>query len=219
MDINVYKTRFAPDSSPGWEAIDKHLVARLGLAEPDFHFGTTHRFALGGQDPLDGISVYIRRHPSHLHFVSYGLSNLYYDEEAVGGEFSGWGFELTFRLALEPSEMPSEAKGVPYWPMGLMQNLARYVFSSQKWFEHGHYIDAKGPIKAGSATDKTAIVFISDPELPMAETPHGNLDFLQIVGITADEHSGLQSQTLSVESLIGKKTAGQPLLITSLAED
>lgn len=219
MDKSVYKERFAPDSSPGWDAIDKHLAACLGLAEPDFHFGTAHRFALGGEDPLDGISVYIRRNPNHLHFVSYGLSNLYYDEEAAGGEFNGWGFELTFRLALEPSEIPSEARGVPYWPMGLMQNLARYVLSSQKWFEHGHYIDAKGPIKAESTTDKTAIVFVSDPELPTAETPHGSLDFLQIAGITADELSGLQSQALSVESLIEKKTAVQPLLITSLAED
>ena len=219
MDINVYKTKFAPDSSPGWEAIDKHLVARLGLAEPDFHFGTTHRFALGGQDPLDGISVYIRRDPNHLLFVSYGLSNLYYDEQAVGQEFSGWGFELTFRLSVEPSEIPSAADGVPRWPMALMQNLARYVFRSKKWFEHGHYIDAKGPIKAGSSTNKTAIVFVKDPELPTVETPHGSLDFLQIVGITADELSGLQSRSLSCESLIDKMTAGQTLLITSLAED
>lgn len=219
LDTNAYKRRFAPDSSPGWEAIDKHLVARLGRAEPDFHFGTTQRFALGGQDPLDGISVYIRRDPSHLHYVSYGLSNLYYDEDAAGGEFSGWGFELTFRLALESSKMPTKAEAVPLWPMGLMQNLARYVFNSKKWFEHGHYIDAKGPIKAGSATDKTAILFLSDPELPTAETPHGSLDFLQIVGIDADELSGLQSQTLSVESLIDKVTASQSLLITSLAKD
>lgn len=217
MDTDIYKTRFAQDSSPGWDAIDEHLAAHFDLREPDFHFGTTHRFALGGPDPLDGISVYVRHDPSHLHFVSFGLSNLYYDEEAVGGEFSGWGFELTFRLALEPSEMPSDAKGVPYWPMGLMQNLARYVFSSQKWFEHGHYIDAKGPIKAGSVTDKTAVIFCSDPELPMAATPHGRLDFLQIVGITTDELGDLESKTLSAESLIDKKAASQPLLITSLA--
>ena len=217
MDTNVYKGRFAPDSSPGWEAIDKHLVARLGQTEPDFHFGTTHRFALGGQDPLDGFNVYIRRDPNHLHYVSYGLSNLYYDEEAAGGEFSGWGFELTFRLALETSAISHRAEDVPNWSMSLMQNLARYVYNSQKWFEHGHYIDAKGPIKAGSATDKTAIVFLGDPELPTAETPHGSLDFLQIVGITSNELNGLQSQTLSVESLIDKMTASQSLLITSLA--
>ncbi|WP_300074505.1 suppressor of fused domain protein [uncultured Ruegeria sp.] len=164
-------------------------------------------------------AVYIHRDPCHLHFVSYGLSNLYYDEEAVGGEFSGWGFELTFRLALELSELPREAEGVPYWPMGLMQNLARYVFNSQKWFEHGHYIDAKGPIKAGASTDKTAIIFCNDPELAATETPHGRLDFLQMVGINASEFGGLQANDLSAETLIGRKKAGQPLLITSLAEE
>jgi hypothetical protein len=216
LDIATYKSRFAPDSSPGWDALDECLAACTGRAEPDFHFGTTHRYALGGQDPLDGISVYVHRNPSHLHFVSYGLSNLYYDEEASGREFSGWGFELTFRLALDPSELPDEAARVPHWPIGLMQNLARYVFNSKKWFEHGHYIDAKGPIKAGSETDKTAIVFCNDPELVATETPHGRVDFLQIVGIDSDEYSGLQANTLSAETLIAKKKTHQPMLITSL---
>ena len=102
--------------------------------------------------------------------------------------------------------------------MGLMQNLARYVFKSKRWFEHGHYLDAKGPIKAGSTTDKTAVMFCKDLELVGTETPHGHLDFLQIVGITADEHHGLQSNAFSADTLIDKKAVDQPLLITSLAE-
>ncbi|WP_109468892.1 suppressor of fused domain protein [Albibacillus kandeliae] len=218
MNSETYKKRYARDSSPGWDAIDKHLAARLDLAEPDFHFGTVHRFALGGPDPLDGISVYIRRNPDHLHFVSYGLSSLYYDDDAADGEFSGWGFELTFRLAFDVFELPQEASGVPHWPMGLMQNLARYVFSSKTWFEHGHYIDANGPIRAGSSTDKTAIVFCNDPELVSTDTPHGRLDFLQIIGITAGELGDLQTKSISPQALIDKKAVSHPLLITALVE-
>lgn len=34
----------------------------------------------------------------HHHIVSYGLSELYYNEECAGKEFSKFGFEFTFRL-------------------------------------------------------------------------------------------------------------------------
>ncbi len=218
VDIDTYKARFAPDSSPGWDAIDAHLAAHLGRPEADLHFGAATPFALGGDNPLDGVSVYIRRNPDHLLFISYGLSTLYYDENAVGEEYSGWGFELTFRLALEASERPNESPDVPQWPMNLMQNLARYVFQSQKWFEHGHYITAGGPIKAGSTTDKTALLFCSDPELGWTDTPHGRVDFLQMVGITGAEFDGLKANTLSAEALINEKAAAHPLMITSLSE-
>ena len=218
LDLETYKARFGSDVSPGWDAIDAHLSDRYGQAQPDFHFGAVPPFSLGGPNPLDGVSFYIHRDPDHLHFVSYGLSNLYYDEEAAGGEFSGWGFELTFRLAVEHAEMPGKADDVPTWPMDLMQNLARYVLGSKKWFEQGHYIDAKGPVKAGSTTDKTAILFWNDPELQAIDTPHGRLEFLQIVGITADELGKLKTNEFSSGGLASKLTAADRLLITTISD-
>ena len=60
------------------------------------------------------------------------MSELYYDEEAAANEFSKWGFEFTFRLPCIPDDMPTSDDEAPVWPINLMQNLARYVFESEK---------------------------------------------------------------------------------------
>jgi len=53
----------------------------------------------GGNDSLDRISVYTATEPmEHWHFVTYGFSELY-EKEKEDPEHSGFGFELTFRLA------------------------------------------------------------------------------------------------------------------------
>ncbi|WP_198654968.1 suppressor of fused domain protein, partial [Albibacillus kandeliae] len=72
--------------------------------------------------------------------------------------------------------------------------------------------------RAGSSTDKTAIVFCNDPELVSTDTPHGRLDFLQIIGITASELGDLQTKSISPQALIDKKAVSHPLLITALVE-
>jgi hypothetical protein len=38
----------------GWDAIDARLAELYPDVEPK-HYGTLHRFALGGPDPLDGV--------------------------------------------------------------------------------------------------------------------------------------------------------------------
>lgn len=116
MDIEAYRKRYGPGDAPGWDAIDQALSGLYQGAEPIFHFGTLHRYDLGGDDPLDGISVYMRRDPDHLHYVSYGLSKLYFDEESAGKEYSGWGFELTFRVGLHGADVPrTEGEGKMGW--------------------------------------------------------------------------------------------------------
>ncbi|RZL30559.1 MAG: suppressor of fused domain protein, partial [Pedobacter sp.] len=147
----------------------------------------------------------------HYHIVSYGLSELYYDEEKAGGEFSKFGFELTFRLKKENGEDF-------HWAMNLMQNLAKYIFKSGKWFEEFHFIPANGPIKLGSATDITALVFVEDPELGKINTPHGEVTFLQMVGLTTGEYDKLKEnpKMAETEKLIKKLKEQNRLLITDL---
>jgi suppressor of fused-like protein len=87
--------------APGWDAIDARLEHFYPGVEPK-HFGTLHRFSLGGPDPLDGISFYPRDEPvPHWHVVSYGMSELYARDESDTAETeeSGWGFEFSFRIA------------------------------------------------------------------------------------------------------------------------
>src|SRR3954447_25848966 len=83
----------------GWGGIDAALAKVYGPGEPPYHYGTLLSAALGGQDPLQGISVYQRERPvPHWHYATYGFSELY-EKESDDPEYSGFGFELTFRLA------------------------------------------------------------------------------------------------------------------------
>lgn len=214
MDLEEYKHTFsADDSAPGWHAIDKPLDEIYGDQNPK-RWGTVISHMLGGPDPLDGISAYECRDggQDHLHFCTYGYSNLYYDEEAVGGDFSRYGFEMTFRLA---SELPPAEE--PIWVCSLLQNLARYVFESGKWFEPYHWIPANGPIQADSDTDIIGLAFLSDPALPPIDTPHGRVEFIQAFGITQSELDPLLEKRGNAQELIEAHRTNNPLLITDLS--
>ena len=206
------KKQFSEDDSVGWDFIDTELVKIYSEQEP-LHFAPTLHYALGGEGPLDGISVYKSdEQTKHFHFVTYGFSELYYDEESAGGDFSKYGFELTFRLKME-----DENDNVN-WVCNLLQNLAKYVFKSGKWFEEYHFIPANGPIRSEFDTEITALAFVLDPELGKIDTPHGEVMFLQMVGLTTNEYEELKQNpnTNETEKLIEKLKQTNELLITDL---
>ena len=178
------------------------------------HWGTLIMHRLGGPDPLDGISAYQCSDGgiAHLHFVTYGYTSLYYDEESVGSEFSGFGFEMTFRLAGNP-----RAGEDPIWVCNMLQNLARYVFDSGRWFEPFHWIPANGPIKADAETDIVGLAFLSDPTLLAVDSPHGRVEFVQAFGITQSELDSFQDTRHTAEELIDYHRKANPLLVTDLA--
>ena len=194
--------------TPGWDAIDGRLEQFYPGVEPQ-HFGTLIKFALGGPDPLDGISVYARDEPvPHWHLVSYGMSELY-GKENDNPEESGWGFEFTMRVAREAADLEA-----PMWALNLLQNLARYVFSSGNWIAPGDHMDAGGPICGDHPTDLVALAFAADPELGVIGTPHGRVQFLQVVGLTAAEYEAArQWRTTGVLDLLAARL---PLLVTDL---
>lgn len=214
MQIEEYKRTYAnEDASPGWDAIDSVLDPLYNDQEPK-HWGTLIKYILGGPDPLDGISAYKSSTGGiqHLHFCSYGFTTLYYDEEAVGGDFSKFGFELTFRLADDFSNDEE-----PIWVCNLMQNLARYVFESGKWFEEYHWIPANGPIRAEFDTDIVGLIFVRDPELKSIDSPHGAVEFLQMFGVTEHELSQIKNGEKSPKEIIEFHKKSNPLLITDLS--
>lgn len=170
----------------GWDAINAALEPLYAEQEPR-HVAPVIPAILGGQDPLDGISAWKRLHPiPHWHFVSYGLSELY-DKESDIADVSGFGFELTFRLACEPDQADP-----PAWAFSLMQNLARYVVHSGNVLRDGEWMNANGPIALETDTLLRSLAFIHDPELPPIDTPHGRVEFIQIVGMTLDEEAALK---------------------------
>jgi len=179
----------------GWDAIDQALTQVYGEQEPK-HYGTLIPYSLGGQDPLDGISAYKSETPiPHWHFVTYGFSELY-EKELENEEYSGYGFELTFRLVRSEDEDEDEP---PTWALNLLQNMGRYVFNSGNVFRTGDYLDANGPICLDADTQLTALAFTHDPELAEMDTPNGKVEFIQMVGITEDELEAMQTwKTLGV---------------------
>lgn len=215
MTAKDYKKEFDEDQAVGWESIDARLTEIYGKGKPR-HYAPPLFYALGGEDPIDGTSIFDSRNQIyHRHFISYGMSELYYNEEAAGGEFSKWGFEFTFRL--KPFEEDEED---PLWVITVMNNLARYVYESQNWFEEYQFVPANGPIRTETKTEVTIVglVFVNDPELGKIQTPHGEVNFLQMVGITEKELERLKANpsTDEVKKLIDEMRKDNPLLVTDL---
>ncbi|WP_108803879.1 suppressor of fused domain protein [Aquimarina sp. Aq107] len=213
MTKEEYKRKFEEDEAVGWLSLDK-LTEKLYPNQEPKHYGTVIKYMLGGEDPLDGVSIYESKNQNnHYHFVSYGMSNLYYDLDNCEEEFSGWGFEFTFRLI--PFKEDNED---PKWVISLMQNLAKYVFNSKKWFEEYHFIPANGPIRLNTETNITAIAFVEDPKMGTIKTPNGNVQFLQMVGITTEEYEQLKQNPKTGETkiVLDRLKKENPLLITDL---
>lgn len=215
MDAETYRATFSDEDSPGWRAIDAAMATLYGAGEPLGHFAPPVPPMLGGRGP-DGISVY--QADGHLHYVTYGFTTLHYDEEAAGGEYSGSGFELTFRL--KGSAATPDA--VPQWPIMVMQNLYAYVRESGRWFEPGHGSPStNGPLdrseNPGSTSQITGIVFAEDPELETIDTPHGKVQFLQMTGLTLVECEAVLADQTTFVALAEKLAGLDPLLVTDLS--
>lgn len=193
----------------GWDAIEGALTKLYGEQEPK-HYGTAISYMLGGPDPLDGLSAYKVETPTpHWHIVTFGFSELY-EKELKNTEYSGYGFELSFRIACSKEE-----EEPPAWALNLLQNMGRYVFNSGNIFAAGDYLDANGPICLGADTALTALAFIHEAELETLYTSNGSVEFLQMVGITEDELEAMQ-----VWNTIGVLEAGKaeiPSFITDLS--
>src|ERR1700693_3699698 len=134
-----------PDDSPGWNAINRALWPIYKGREPR-HFGTIIPYALGGPDPIHGISAYKNEEPlPHWHFVTFGFSDLW-SKESSDPEVSGFGFELTFRPLCQAWDQKP-----PNFALSFLQNVGRYVFETGRSFGVGHTVPLNGPIQEGSS--------------------------------------------------------------------
>ena len=192
----------------GFDAIAE-VMHRIYPNQEGLFYGTIIPYALGGDAPLDGVEIWKSAHAiPHWHYVTYGFTELY-EKESKDPEVSGYGFELTFRLKRGEEERP------PVWPVSLLQNLARYVFSSGNVFGPGHHMNANGPIALETDTQLTALGFRADPELGELDTPNGRFMFLQVVGLTEDEMYAMMCW--NGEKFLAELEQQIPLCITDLS--
>ena len=217
MTQKEYKDTFEENEAVGWDVLNTRLIEVYGKTEPR-HYVPPRTMMLGGNDPIEGTSIYdSEKQEFHRHFVSFGMSEVYYNEEAAGGEFSKWGFELTFRLKPFQEDEKDEE---PFWVIEVMNNLARYVYESKQWFEAYDFIPANGPIRTETETpiNIVGLIFVPDPELGKLDTPHGEVQFLQMVGITSKELERLEANPKrdEVKKLADELSKNNPLLITDL---
>ena len=198
---------------PGWDAITVACEQLYPDQTEPFHVGSLVSSFLGGVDPLEGISVYRADEPRpHWHYITYGLTDVYGKQGGPGDSgVSGYGFELTFRLA---DDEAMKAKEPPTWPLSLLQNLARYVFRTGNGFAPNQQIDANGPIVPGEETTQTALGFIEDPDLGGIETPSGSVQFVQLVGLTAEDLDDVNNW--DAEKFFSLLTGSRPKGVTEL---
>ena len=213
MTKEEFLTRIKEDEnySPGWQTIDD-AFEKLYPGQTPAHFGTvlTARAALGGDEYLDGFSIYSSP-KGYKHLVTYGMTVLYADENAFGGEWNGWGYEMTMKLKEKDAESCM-------WAINMMSNLARYTYKTERFFEPYQYVKGNGTsLHIGSDSPITALLLVKDTEAETQVSVYGKTEFIQLVGITETEVQAILEDKNNISKLIERmKADGNADLVTDM---
>jgi cell wall assembly regulator SMI1 len=160
------------------------------------HPGLTPVRLEGPEDsPVRWVEAWPVESPPHWHLVTFGLTDLEVSE--VPTRKSGWGQELTVRVARGAEPTP------PEWAVDLLHELAHEVRQYRQALEEEEPLDIDT-----DAGGMHAVVMTPDPTLSTLRTVNGRVDFLQAVGLTEEEVDLEPSEVL--EAL----RAEDPLLLT-----
>lgn len=194
------------NESIGWHAIDNALLDLYPKIQP-VHFANDVPYELGGELPLEGISVYYNN--EYYHYITYGLTELH-KKESENKEYSGWGFELTFKLKV--TETKNE---IPKWPIELLQNIAKVVYERELVLQAFHTL-SNPPKPTDSDSELDGILLVKDTELPDLNTEFGKVEFLQLFGLTADEYFDIIDKIIDRREFIQQEKLVNPFLVTDL---
>ncbi len=184
----------------GWKAIeDAFLAVYPGQTDPK-HYGVLISWNLGGNDPLDGISIYDGG--DYWHFVTFGLSELY-EKETEDSEYSGYGMEFTMRLkkgCYEDEE--KELRGI----CGIFQSIAKITFNSGELFNPYEYLytGQKTGMDVRQVSELTGFITVPDTKVMGIDTVNGRVDFVEFIGATDTELIKLKNKEITVKELYGK---------------
>jgi Suppressor of fused protein (SUFU) len=192
------------DPAPGWDAIEGAAAALYPDQEP-VHTAYDPGLAFGSG--LQGCSAY--QAPEAWHYVTFGQSELWVKEPDGDPAVSGWGYELTMRIARSDEAAP------PAWPFVLLERLGRHTNESGRPFGIGHRLDLGAPLNGDPRSALRALAVAADLDLGPIDTPNGRVEFRQLVGITADELDEMKAST--TEAVLDRLRVSNPTLITDPA--
>ena len=180
----------------GWDAIEQEFLRVYPGQDKPKHYGTIIKWILGGNDPLDGISVYDGG--DYWHFVSFGLTEIY-DKETDDPQISGYGYELTLKLKkYDFEDEEGELRNI----CGILQMIARLAFTKGEIFRPYEYLytGQQAGIDAHQKSNLTGFICVPDSTVQAIDTPNGRVEFLELIGMTDAELKTL-SDHASVEQL------------------
>lgn len=212
MTLEEFKKRMEAeeDWAPGWEIIDKEFD-RLYPGQNPKHYGTNlaARASFGGDCYLDGYSIY-ESPKGYKHLVTYGMTELYANEEAFGGEWNKWGYEMTMKLKEDTAEDC-------LWAIDMMSNLARYTYTQERFFEPFQYVAGNGTsLHMGMDSAITGLLLISDTEAQTQDSIYGRTEFIQLVGITTSESQAIREDFDNMQRLYELMKKDNPDFVTDM---
>ena len=184
----------------GWDAIANECKRVYPNQLDPKHYGTLISWRLGGNDPLDGISIYDGG--TYWHFVTFGLSELY-EKESDNKDISGYGMEFTFKLKkANYDNEEAEIKCI----CGILQHIARITFTQGEVFNSYEYLytgQTEG-IDINQKSNITGFITIPDTNLNPISTPNGLVNFVEFIGVTNNELLALKNKQITVKELYEK---------------
>lgn len=196
---NTYTNKKAIEST-GWIAITEECEKTYPNQKKPKHYGTLINWNLGGNNPLDGISIYDGG--DYWHFVTYGLSELY-EKESKNKEISGYGMEFTFKLKKDKyQDEQAELKCI----CNLLQQISRITFINGEVFKEYEYLytgQTKG-IDTKMKSNITGFITIPDTNFKPINTPNGKVNFVEFIGVTNTELLAIKNKELDVKTLYEK---------------
>lgn len=181
----------------GWDAITELCDKVYPNQKNPKHYGTLISWQLGGNDPLQGISVYDGG--DYWHFITYGLSELYEKKSDIK-DISGYGMEFTLKLKKDKYENEEdEIKCV----CGILQSIARITFTKGELFNiyESLYTGQTEGIDCNRKSNITGFITVPDNKFHEINTPNGKVFFVEFVGVTDNELKAIQNKQIRVKEL------------------
>lgn len=199
----VVKNETDDVSAPGWDAITAECDKAYPNQPNPKHYHSSVPWVLGGNDPLQGISVYDGG--SYWHFVTYGLSELYEKESEIK-EISGYGMEFTLKLQKGVYGNEENEENEIRCVCGILNSIARLTFTKGKLFSTYEYLytGQTDGVDCNRKSNITGFITVPDDKFHEIETPNGKVCFVEFIGATDSELKAIRNKEISVAELFEK---------------